>query len=93
MGLTQIMLVNVKQRNTIEKAVEGQDLALRLWWFRRMLGMTQNELSVVSGISRETIAKYENGDLIPSGKNIVALANGLKMETDDFLTKEIVLKL
>jgi len=58
-----------------------------------MMGMTQGELSEASKISRETIAKYENGDLIPKGKNIVALANGLKMETDEFLTKEIVLKL
>lgn len=55
---------------------------------RRMLGLTQEGLSEVSGLSTNYIAKIELGWKMPSLGTLVKLAKGLNVELPDLLADE-----
>ena len=46
---------------------------------RRKSGLTQDELSRVTGISQSDISKLERGNSNPSLKTLIRLANGMGM--------------
>lgn len=43
--------------------------------FRKKSGLTQEQLAEQVGVSRQAIAKWENGDALPDIDNLVALAD------------------
>mgnify|MGYP003317880073 FL=1 len=57
--------------------------------FRRELGMSQEELSQKSGVSRTIISGLENGTIsVTSTKTLVAIADALGKDVHDiFLSK------
>jgi transcriptional regulator with XRE-family HTH domain len=48
---------------------------------RRRRGVTQEELAELSGVSKSTIKKYEQGERKPTMQSLHALARGLKIKT------------
>lgn len=49
-------------------------------------GITQKELSVLTGITESAISHYVKGDRIPRGANLVKIAKALGTTTDDLLS-------
>lgn len=49
---------------------------------RTALGLSQEELGSIVGISQKQISKYENGDSDAKGENLAALARSLGTTTD-----------
>jgi transcriptional regulator with XRE-family HTH domain len=59
-------------------------------FYRKKLGLTQTELSKLTGISQSTISDYEKGNIIPSISNIKKIAKALNIEPKlFFMEKEI----
>jgi transcriptional regulator with XRE-family HTH domain len=54
---------------------------------RRNCGLSRDEVSVRSGISRSTIAKIEAGISIPSIEMMIRLANSLRLRLPTLLLK------
>lgn len=48
-------------------------------------GMTQQDLADDTGISKSTISRYINGEVIPSLKNIVNIAYALECDITDLI--------
>lgn len=51
---------------------------------REFAGLSLSDLAERIGVSKQTISKYENGELNPSMKKVYALAEALKLEVEDF---------
>lgn len=49
---------------------------------RRQQGLTQKELSELSGVPRISIARYESGVVTPGGANLVKLSEALKVSAE-----------
>jgi transcriptional regulator with XRE-family HTH domain len=49
---------------------------------RKTLGLRQEDLAVLSGLSQAQISRYESGDNDPTGQALIALANVLKTSVD-----------
>lgn len=59
---------------------------------RQKLGLTQDELAVISGIDSSNIRSYENGRAMPSVHSVVRIAIALNVEPGallDGLTPEL----
>ena len=74
----------MKQKSNIK-------FALRLWYFRLQSGLTQQELSEKTGISRDMILKMENGSRAMTIENAVALARAMNVNLDTFLAEQITI--
>ena len=48
-------------------------------------GMTQSELSDITGISRQSIGRYINGSAIPTIPNLIAIARALNCSTSELI--------
>lgn len=48
-------------------------------------GVTQKELSELTGISRSTISKYIYGDMVPTLKNILNIAYALECDITELV--------
>lgn len=55
---------------------------------RRRRGLTQEKLAEQTGVSRAAIARFEAGEIEPSLKTLLSLADALKMSTDELLGRE-----
>ncbi|CAD5269268.1 MULTISPECIES: helix-turn-helix domain-containing protein [unclassified Imperialibacter] len=51
---------------------------------RRYAGLSLSDLAEKIEVSKQTISKYENGELSPSMKKVFALADALKIRIEDF---------
>jgi transcriptional regulator with XRE-family HTH domain len=60
-------------------------IAQRLKETRQRKGLTQNELSIRSGVHEKAIAKYERGAGMPGADSIVKLAQALEISADYLL--------
>lgn len=56
--------------------------------YRREKGLTQEEVAEKLGVSRQAVAKWENGDTLPDIENCIALAD-LYGTTVDILVRNI----
>lgn len=56
-----------------------------LKWLRKMNQLTQEELALKVGVSREVITKWENGKMDPSLKSVVKLAEAFMVSVDELL--------
>lgn len=57
-----------------------RSLGFALFRAREAAGMSRETLQMKSGIHRNTIARYENGDAIPTLKTLIVLAGSLGYE-------------
>lgn len=58
-------------------AFDEKDMGRRIAAARTLRGMSQADLAAASGISINSIARYETGDTCPSLKNAAAIADAL----------------
>lgn len=78
------LLVSKKQSNNVVLLKTlGEVIVER----RKRLGMTQDELSELSGINRAFISNIEKGKRNPSIGAVASLAKGLKLKTSLLLSK------
>lgn len=65
-----------------------ESFANRLFSRRKTLGLTQEDITSKSGISRFQISKFESAALYPSAENLVKLSHALSCSTDYLLGTE-----
>lgn len=53
--------------------------------FRKKSGYTQEQIAEKIGVSRQAIAKWENGDAMPDVENIIALADVYEVTVDSLV--------
>lgn len=53
--------------------------------FRKKNGYTQEQIAEKIGVSRQAIAKWENGDAMPDVENIIALADLYEVTVDSLV--------
>lgn len=53
--------------------------------FRKKSGLTQEQIAEKIGVSRQAIAKWENGDAMPDVENIIALADIFDVSIDSLV--------
>lgn len=63
-------------------------LGNRLKAERKRSGLTQEQLAERVGVSRAAVARYEAGEIEPSLKTLVLLADTLRVSTDRLLGRE-----
>lgn len=63
-------------------------LGARIRIMRQFFGLTQAELAARTGLPKATIASYETGRRVASGKNLIALSRTLGVSTDWLLGAE-----
>lgn len=56
-----------------------------LKWLRQMNHLTQEQLALKVGVSRESITKWENGKIEPTIESIVKLADVFEVSVDELL--------
>lgn len=56
-----------------------------LKWLRQMNHLTQEQLALKVGVSRESITKWENGKIEPTIESIVKLAKVFEVSVDELL--------
>jgi transcriptional regulator with XRE-family HTH domain len=54
---------------------------------RKGAGLTQSQLSEISGVPKVSIVRYESGIVTPGGKNLILLAKALKCSAEELLKK------
>jgi len=52
---------------------------------REQIGLTQDKLADLVGVSRAAVARWENGDIEPKLKNLIALTEALNVSSDYLL--------
>ena len=57
----------------------GQNIKI----IRKKIGMTQQDLSSKTGISVQSIRKYESGKIVPKSQNLLAISNALGVPLSD----------
>ena len=55
---------------------------------RKEHGLSQEQLSKLSGVHRVLISKYETGDVVPTIRNLQRLANALNVPIDELVDKK-----
>lgn len=65
--------------SNVPHTVEAEDIIQALIEARRASGMTQKELSELTGIAQGDISKLEKGNANPSLKTLQRLADGMGM--------------
>lgn len=64
------------------------DIGKKIITLRQRRGLSQNELREKLGVSRQTISKWENGQVLPDAYNLKALAKILDISVDALLSDE-----
>ena len=54
-------------------------------FLRRSFNLTQDELASKISVSRQTISKWENGEVVPDSVNLIELSNVFNVKVDDLL--------
>ena len=66
--------------STVAHTVEADEIIQALIEARRASGMTQKELSELTGIAQGDISKLEKGNANPSLRTLIRLAEGMGMQ-------------
>lgn len=73
------------------------NIAINLRYLRNRLGLSQEEVAEKIGVSRQSVAKWENGDSLPDILNCEALADLYGVSLNDLVRfdpeKEVFLSL
>ena len=62
--------------------------AQKLPELRRERGMSQEELAVKIGVSRQAVSKWENGEAMPDLLKLLALSDVLEVSLDEVCVRE-----
>lgn len=62
--------------------METSIISKRMVESRKNLGLTQNDISKITGISRVSIGNYERGSRVPDAEVLEKLASALNVSTD-----------
>lgn len=62
-----------------------KDIGQRIADFRRVRGLSQEELAELATLSRISIARYEAGKIEPGGQALGRIADALEVTTDELL--------
>ncbi|MGE4354687.1 MAG: helix-turn-helix domain-containing protein [Oscillospiraceae bacterium] len=65
------------------------ELKVRLIQERKVRGLSQEELAVQIGVSRQAVSKWETGDALPDLPKLMALADTLNISMDALCGREI----
>lgn len=65
--------------------MKGELFAGELRAARARKGITQQELSGMTGVTAKSISFYETGEALPNAKTLVALADALDTTPNDLL--------
>lgn len=65
------------------------ELKEKLAVFRRQQGLTQDELALKIGVSRQTISKWERGAAVPSTESLVALGRLYGVPLDELANGDL----
>lgn len=68
---------NIRGSRSIEGLSSDELYGEKLRYALELLGMSQIELSRMTGIDRYTISRYVNGARIPDGNNMIKIFNAL----------------
>lgn len=60
-------------------------IGMRIQKYRKLLGMSQEELGANLNVSRQTISKWENGDNLPDVYNLISIARLFDVSVDELL--------
>ena len=72
--------------------LEGKSkYAIRLWYFRNLSNISQQELADKAGCSQAIIAKIESGTRTLSIDQAIPIAKALNITLDTFLAEEITI--
>lgn len=66
--------------NNVTHTIEANEIIQALIKARRASGMTQKELSKLTGIAQGDISKLEKGNANPSLRTLIRLAEGMGMQ-------------
>lgn len=61
-------------------------MSVNLTELRKAKGLTQKELSALSGIDRISLSRYESKKIIPGGTNLIKLAKALECRMDELIS-------
>ena len=70
----------VMSMSNVPHTVEADEIIQALIEARRASGMTQKELSELTGIAQGDISKLEKGNANPSLRTLIRLAEGMGMQ-------------
>ena len=59
--------------------------ASKIKYYRLIKGMKATELAKLTGLTRASISAYEKGIQMPTGKNILRIAEVLEVEPKDLI--------
>lgn len=62
----------------------------KIKYYRLLKNMTQKDLSIKTGLSRETIGNYERGDRLPNIEVIVKIVAALDMTLSEFMDENTI---
>tara|TARA_R110002050_G_scaffold46746_5_gene109780 strand:+ start:523 stop:1062 length:540 start_codon:yes stop_codon:yes gene_type:complete len=68
----------------------GTTFLQRIYSARKMAGLSMDELASLSGLSKNTISRYEKGIMNPDRANLLRLAKALNLKVDYFFRKSSV---
>lgn len=58
-------------------------------YLRRVHNLTQDDLATKISVSRQTISKWENGEVVPDSLNLIELSKEFNVKVDDLLMTEL----
>ena len=58
-------------------------------YLRKKFGLSQDEMANKIGVSRQTISKWENGDVTPDSQNLIELAKFFKVKVHDLVMSDL----
>ena len=64
--------------------------AQRITSARKMAGLSMDDLASLSGLSKNSISRYEKGVMKPDSTNLLKLAKALELKVDYFFRKSSV---
>lgn len=64
------------------------ELGQNIQKFRRMMGLSQEELAEKCEISRQAIAKWENGESVPTIEKLIFLADFFEVTLDELVGRK-----
>ena len=67
---------------------KGVNKINKLATIRKERGLSQEQLSALSGVHRVLISKYENGSVAPTVRNLQRLSDALKVPVDELIDRK-----
>lgn len=80
--------VIVKSFKSKQKTTMREVFKIKLFTARKLAGLTLEALSNISQISKQTLSKYENGQVIPNGDSLLKLCEALNVSADYLLSQQ-----